>query len=254
MKSFNTGIIVVAMRVLLLATTFQPVSSLALSASVTKYHLTFLKQSRACSPLRLDGGISPSFRTVKSSLNRQVDKSITTRKAGVSIVPVTRALSYVSPALRNVILFGVATLVTLKRQQILYPGSSADPKYSEPLPPGSFGCPFIGNNIFQGTKESGPGEFFRRASAKVGNALIFKYMMVGQPTVSVAGMKNVREVFNHDFSTIRTTPFSKLSNLFGRESLIMCADGKEHSFLRRLVGAAMTNESVDKAIPDLGLN
>jgi len=188
---------------------------------------------------------------MKSSTDRHINRSITTLQASISIVPVTRALCAVYPALRNVILFGAATLVTLKRQQILYPGSSADPKHSEPLPPGSFGCPFIGNNIFQGTKERGPGEFFRRASAKVGNAPIFKYMMVGQPTVSVAGMKNVKEVFNHEFSTIRTTPFSKLSNLFGTESLIMCADSKEYSFLRRLVGAAMTNESVDKAIPSL---
>jgi cytochrome P450 family 26 subfamily A len=253
MNSFSAGRIIVGAIAILLSgsTAFQYVSTLALPASLTKHRLTLHNKITACNQFRTDGSMSPSFRTMKSSTDRHMNRAITTLKASISIVPVTRALCAVYPALRNAILFGAATLVTLKRRQILYPGSSADPKHSEPLPPGSFGCPFIGNNIFQGTKERGPGEFFRRASAKVGNAPIFKYMMVGQPTVSVAGMKNVKEVFNHEFSTIRTTPFSKLSNLFGTESLIMCSDSKEYSFLRRLVGAAMTNESVDKAIPSL---
>ncbi len=76
-------------------------------------------------------------------------------------------------------------------------------------------------------------------------------MMFGQPIVSVAGLKNIKQVFSTEFSSIRTAPLSAISKLFGTESLIMCPDSNEHTFQRRLVGASMTPDSIDKAIPSL---
>jgi cytochrome P450 len=176
----------------------------------------------------------------------------TTRLHAGLLAPLTKAVGNVSPALRNGVLLGAAALAIAKRQQILYPGTSPDPNYSEPLPPGSFGCPFFGINFFQSSKERGPGEYFRRASAKLGNARIFKFMFLGRPIVSVAGMKNVKQVFNNEFKSIHMQgSVSGASRLFGNESLIMCKDDDEHSFQRRLVGASMTPDSIDKAIPSL---
>jgi cytochrome P450 len=78
-------------------------------------------------------------------------------------------------------------------------------------------------------------------------------MFVGQPIVSVAGMRNVKKVFNSEFKSIQTRLLQSIFgySLFGKESLIMSTDSEEHSFLRRLVGAAMTPDSIDKATPSL---
>jgi len=168
------------------------------------------------------------------------------------IVPITKAATSVSPGLRNAILLGAAAVAIAKRQRIFYPGTSPDPNYSEPLPPGSFGCPFIGSgNVFQGTKTSGPGEFFRRTSLKLGKPRLFKYLFFGQPMVSVTGMKNIKQVMGTEFKNIQTRSLSSFSDLFGKESLIMTPKSDEHSFQRRLVGASMTPEAIDKAIPSL---
>lgn len=68
------------------------------------------------------------------------------------IAPLSTSVGAIFPAIRNVILLGAVALSIAKRKQFLYPGTSPDPNYSEPLPPGSFGCPFFGVNMFQTTK------------------------------------------------------------------------------------------------------
>jgi cytochrome P450 len=177
-----------------------------------------------------------------------------TRLQATSIAPLTKAAGNISPTLRNAILLGAVAIAIAKRQQIFYPGTSPDPKYSEPLPDGSFGCPFFGTNMLLGSRESGPGEFFRRASAKLGNSRIFKYMFVGQPMVSVVGMKNIKQVFSAEFKSMRTglmISYPGTECLVFKESLLFCPKSEEHSSQRRLVGASMTLESIDKAIPSL---
>lgn len=116
------------------------------------------------------------------------------------------------------------------------------------MPPGSFGCPFFGHNILKNTNERGPGEFFRRTSAMLGNAQIFKYMFIGNPLVTIAGMKNVKKVFNNEFKSIQRKS-RQFQTLFGKNGLFMCEDCEEHSFQRRLVGSAMTPDAIDKVIP-----
>jgi cytochrome P450 len=220
---------------------------------------------------RTIGGRPDSFGTIRSQrlevrnggrhfINKEfshscgpINKPCSTRLHASVFSPLTKAVGIVSPSVRNAVLLVAAVLAILNRQQILFPGTSPDSKYSEPLPPGSFGCPFFGHNIFKTTSEGGPGEFFRQTSAKLGNSRIFKYMFVGQPIVSVAGMRNVKKVFNNEFKSIQTRLLQSIFgySLFGKESLIMSTDSEEHSFLRRLVGAAMTPDSIDKAIPSL---
>lgn len=183
---------------------------------------------------------------------KQRSQAVSSRLNASVLYPLSKAVSAVSPSVRNAVLLGAAALALVKRQQIFYPGTSPDPKFSEPLPPGSFGCPFIGINFFQSSREGGPGEFFRRASTKLGNARIFKFMFLGRPIISVSGMKNVKRVFNKEFKSIHMgQSVSGASRLFGNESLIMCRDEDDHTFQRRLVGAAMTPDSIDKAIPSL---
>ncbi len=101
----------------------------------------------------------------------------------------TKATGIVSHSVRNAVLLAAAILALVKRQQILYLGKSPDSKYSDPLPPAFFGCPCFGHNIFKATNEGGPGEFFRQASAKLGNSRLFKFMFIGQPIVTVAEMR-----------------------------------------------------------------
>jgi cytochrome P450 len=231
----------IALLVLFLAVTLREAKSFA-------YPTAFDVRRTTC-----DGNDSFSLAidTVKSAQVRHNRINKSTSLQASFIAPLTKAVGNVSPSLRNAVLLGVAALAIAKRQQILYPGTSPDPNYSEPLPPGSLGCPFIGTNIFQNTKESGPGEFFRLTYAKLGNSRIFKYMFLGQPLVTLVGMKNIKQVFNTEFKSIRTMSLPRISNLFGKESLLMCPKSQEHSFQRRLVGASMTPESIDKAIPSL---
>jgi cytochrome P450 len=105
--------------------------------------------------------------------------------------------------------------------------------------------------IFEGTKESGPGECFRRTSLRLGKPRLFKYLFFGQPKVSVSGMKNIKQVLGSEFKNVQTSSLSAFNDLLGKESLIMSTKSEEHSFQRRLVGASMTPEAIDKAIPSL---
>ena len=94
-----------------------------------------------------------------------------------------------TPMVRRMLLvLGAAYLVLSKRlNKILYPGSGSDPTSEAPLPPGSFGCPFLGNNVMAGSTEYGPSVFFNNARKKLGNPSIFKAFAFGLPMVSVSG-------------------------------------------------------------------
>ena len=192
-----------------------------------------------------------AFRAFNKVTNTDLRRGNTKLQASL-IAPLAKVALKVSPTLRNAVLLGVAALAIAKRRQLLYPGSSPDPNYSEPLPPGSFGCPFFGKNILKGTKENGPGQFFRERATELGNPSMFKYVFFGKPIITVTGMKNIKQVFSTEFKNIRTaSSIPAFRKLFGTESLIMCPNSEEHSFLRRLVGASMTPESIEKAIPVL---
>lgn len=262
------GLEIVAALVVLFLAQFQEVTSLVLPTSISTTHAhpiatfgTLCLQPTSC---YIGSCVIDTFpvgvNRRKRSSARQIPAATSTIRLQASsfYTPLSKVVGAVSPTLRSCILLGVtaiaiSTIIRGKGQQILYPGTSPDPKYSEPLPPGSLGCPFIGSNIFQNTNEGGPGEFFRRASAKFGNARIFKYMCLGIPFISVSGMKNIKQIFSTEFKSIQPrligTPGS--SKLFGTESLVMCKTNDDHSFQRRLVGASLTPDAIERAIPSL---
>lgn len=169
---------------------------------------------------------------------------------------VSESVSRISPTARVAMVVGTAifTTVLAKRhgKQILYPGTQPDSNFQEPLPEGSYGCPFWGGNFFKGSTESGPGLFFKEKAKEAGNPRIFKYLMLGKPLITVSGMKNIKEVFSKEFKTIHTRGSTRnIIKLFGARSLIMAQDSENHSFLRRLVGQAMAPDSLSKAVSPL---
>eukprot|EP00584_Thalassiosira_punctigera_P004368 CAMPEP_0172536614 /NCGR_PEP_ID=MMETSP1067-20121228/8353_1 /TAXON_ID=265564 ORGANISM="Thalassiosira punctigera, Strain Tpunct2005C2" /NCGR_SAMPLE_ID=MMETSP1067 /ASSEMBLY_ACC=CAM_ASM_000444 /LENGTH=608 /DNA_ID=CAMNT_0013321721 /DNA_START=50 /DNA_END=1876 /DNA_ORIENTATION=- len=175
-----------------------------------------------------------------------------------SLLPsaVADVASKISPPIRNSLLLGSAAALAYKnRRKLFYPGSSPDPALSEPLPDGSLGCPLVGNlSVFtqMGDVKSGAGKFYRVQAARSDNPTIFKYAILGKPTVLVSGMKNVRAVFNQEFRLVKTGLVSKgFKKLFGGESLLLATDQGRHQFLRRLVGQSMTPDAIDDAMPAL---
>ena len=151
----------------------------------------------------------------KRSASRSMGKCIGSSQLNAGfVISVPNAATSVSPGLRNAILLFATAVAIAKRQQIFYPGTSPDPNYSEPLPPGSFGCPFFGSNICEGTKKSGPGEFYRRTSLKLGKPRLFKYLFFGQPMVSVTGMKNIKQIMSTEFKSIFKRIFPIHNGLF----------------------------------------
>ena len=161
-----------------------------------------------------------------------------------------------TPMVRRMLLvLGAAYLVLTKRlNKILYPGSGSDPTSDAPLPPGSFGCPFLGNNVMAGSTEYGPSAFFNNARKKLGNPSIFKAFAFGLPMVSVSGKENLKSVLKDEFSPtgVNTMMVSdNLGSIFGFESLLYEKDKMEHASLRRLVGSAMSPTSIAAAIPSI---
>jgi cytochrome P450 len=150
---------------------------------------------------------------------------------------------------------GAAAAAIYGNRKKFYPGSDPDPNFSEPLPDGSLGCPMIGNISFftkMGDTKSGMGKFYRHQAEKAGNSKIFKYFAFGKPLVIVAGMKNVKKVFNQEFRTVETSVISSAATeVMGGESMLFTNDPSRHQFLRRLVGQSLTPEMVDAAIPAL---
>ncbi|KAL7470714.1 hypothetical protein ACHAXS_010982 [Conticribra weissflogii] len=157
-----------------------------------------------------------------------------------------------SPPVRNTLFIGSAALALYNKRRKV---TSRDPNFSEPLPEGNYGCPIIGNlKMFtqSGSLETGPGDFFRYQASTVKNPSIFKYMFLSKPVVMVSGLKNVKAAFNTEFKKIRTgTLLKSFSKLFGESSLLFITDTEKHSYLRRLVGQAMTPEAINKAMPAL---
>jgi hypothetical protein len=171
---------------------------------------------------------------------------------------VTKISAGLSPQiLRNSILFGSAAALLYKNRNKFRPPNlpTPDASFAEPLPDGSLGCPFLGNISFftkVGDAKTGTGVFYRMQSSLSRNPRIFKYAPLGKPSVIIAGMSNVKKVFNREFKLVKTGVISKaFGELFGGESLLFVTDPERHQFLRRLVGQSMTPEQINFAMPAL---
>eukprot|EP00573_Skeletonema_grethae_P012391 CAMPEP_0201700108 /NCGR_PEP_ID=MMETSP0578-20130828/27028_1 /ASSEMBLY_ACC=CAM_ASM_000663 /TAXON_ID=267565 /ORGANISM="Skeletonema grethea, Strain CCMP 1804" /LENGTH=530 /DNA_ID=CAMNT_0048187059 /DNA_START=74 /DNA_END=1662 /DNA_ORIENTATION=+ len=190
-----------------------------------------------------------------SSSNAKINTSReTTTRLDAALLP--SVVTKLSPPLRNtIVLSTAASAVAVSIYRSHKKKGSPDANFSEPLPEGTLGCPILGNIEFytkQGSVETGPGDFYRRLAAKVKNKNIFRYMAFGKPIVMLSGMKNVKAAFNQEFKKIRTTTMmTRLTNLFGGESMLFVNEADRHQYMRRLVGQSMTPEKINLAIPAL---
>ena len=137
-------------------------------------------------------------------------------------------------------------------QSILWPNSGKDPASveEEPLPPGPLGCPLFGNlHMFNGSRKDGPGTFWRSTFRKYGFAQVFKTYLLGRPIAIISGHTNIKNVFEQEFKPSGISTQTMENVIMGSESVLGAQTQKEHSFLRNLVGMAMTNPNVDKGLP-----
>jgi len=169
---------------------------------------------------------------------------------GKSIAPLT------TPLMKRVLILLVSAYVLLSKElykRILWPGSGPDTSVAEPLPPGAMGCPLFGKTtLFAGTKEQGPFAAFAKIASKLGNPKIFQTYMFGNRITSVSGLDNVRTALRREFEEdgINTvTVNDNFDEFFGGESILYEGDKKTHTFLRRLVGGAMSPSAISAAVP-----
>ena len=156
---------------------------------------------------------------------------------------------------------GFVVLVSIiLRRGLLWPGARRDPAYSEPLPPGSLGCPLFGANILKGNKIKGPEYFYREASAKLGHPRLWKFYFLGAPVASVSGARLVKDLLSREFDTLGALPpkqekkaseeVKKSSNMvpavFGNKSIGFERDQNKHAFLRRLVGSSLKGTALSR--------
>jgi cytochrome P450 len=199
--------------------------------------------------------VLPTGKTMPSSSNPKINTSReTTTSLEAALLP--SIVTKLSPPLRNtIVLSTAASAVAVSIYRSHKKKGLPDANFSEPLPEGNLGCPILGNIDFytnQGSVETGPGDFFRRQAAKAKNKNIFRYMAFGKPIVMVSGMKNVKSAFNQEFKKIRTTSLmTRLTDLFGGESMLFVNEADRHQYMRRLVGQSMTPDKINLAIPAL---
>ena len=145
------------------------------------------------------------------------------------------------------------------RYQYLWPGLQSDPDFSEPLPQGSVGCPWFGNNILLANNEKlGPEYYYRQNSRRLGDPRIWKSYFMGRPIAIVSGADFVKEVNNLEFtktgagSTVYDNREKKeRPRVFGTDNLNFERKKERHVFLRRLVGSAMTPLALKDALPTI---
>jgi cytochrome P450 len=106
----------------------------------------------------------------------------------------------------------------------------------------------FGSNILEGSKTKGPELFYKKASAALGNPPMWKFYFFGNPCVAVSGTRLVSLLQNLEFSKLEA---GGSGELFGSNNLMFEKDKKKHSFLRKLVGSAMTPAALQKSVPVL---
>jgi len=153
--------------------------------------------------------------------------------------------------------------------RLLWPNARPDPAISEPLPPGSLGCPWLGSNILKGSQRKGPEYFYREASHKVGDPSVWKFYFLGRPVASVSGIKLLKKINNMEFTNATEAADTDLQpfenekesaakkkkddrpRIFGSNNVMFERNKERHDFLRRLVGSAMTPQALKEALPTI---
>jgi hypothetical protein len=155
------------------------------------------------------------------------------------------------PVVQKAVLALVVALCWVFRNRILWPGATPDKSLSESLPPGSFGCPFVGFNLMEGSHWYGPGVLFTRAFKKLGRPKLFKFYGLGRPFVSVTGKEAIQSITKNEIKSVSTmsmAAFPNANELFGKRSIIQERDKDNHTMLRRLMGVAMRPQALEQAV------
>jgi len=156
---------------------------------------------------------------------------------------------------KKAVLALIAGLAVVFRNRILWPGSAIDKSTPLPLPPGKFGCPLAGINVFKSTASYGPGIVLAKLADKLNNPKLMKFFALGMPFVSVSGKDTIRNVVTaNEFGGGVTTSvegFPAAIDLFGDKSILYVNDKEKHSFLRKLVGVSMSPAALADAVPTI---
>jgi len=241
---------------------FSP-SSLALSTSVilNRHNPVLRTSSKSIIPTRfphvehreaatttsLQGGISSALALSKESANIFLRQLQRRKSLNVLLLLLTAAVATSLLVSKNII----------NHTSLLWPGTQTDPNSQAPLPPGSFGCPFLGIDFYSGTKDYGPFAALGKLAQK-NKSDVWKTYSFGIPLVSVSGVEHVKTLLKHEFQPeddrgIGTFLLGakNFGDLFGQEGILYEPDAEKHALLRKLVGAAMTPAAIAEAIPSI---
>lgn len=181
---------------------------------------------------------------------------------GSAILP--SSASAVTKLLRITALFmaGLLAASTKLRQKALWPGLTYPTAKDSSLLPGSLGCPFLGSpQIYVSANSSfGAGSYYRKAAKKAANSLekalgkvpkIWKYYVFGSPAAVVSGGKTFQKILSMEFDGSMTSSGIDLmeDGLMPTRSLLFERSKSRHTYLRKLVGAALTPNAVAKSAP-----
>ena len=153
-------------------------------------------------------------------------------------LPQQIAIPIISKTLKRMLVAATSIVLVsiLNYRRILWPGSSPDKAYSEPLPPGKLGCPFLGVSMdlyaafnTTNTKDEYANEKTRRDDFKK-LRLKFVYAFLS-PMATVSGKKNVRAILHSEFDeggAEMTTFAPNERKLLGGNSVLYSKNKEEH--------------------------
>lgn len=145
------------------------------------------------------------------------------------------------------------TLSSSLRRRLLWPGIAKPKDTAAVTPSGSFGCPFFGVPFFLGNqKDFGSGGFYRNVAQKLGNPRLWTYYFMGQILCVVSGGSALKKVLSMEFDSITSSGTDIMAGgLMPMKCLLFETDKSRHSYLRRLVGSALTPAKVAETAPTL---
>ncbi|PVD29648.1 hypothetical protein C0Q70_08903 [Pomacea canaliculata] len=114
-----------------------------------------------------------------------------------------------------------------------------------PLPPGTMGCPFIGESLELCRKGS---DFFSERLKRYGP--VYKTHIFGKPTVRVVGASNVRPVLMGEHHSVSSQWPSSVTQLVGSKALLSLT-GDEHRVVRQTIAAAFTPTILATFVPHI---
>lgn len=157
---------------------------------------------------------------------------------------------------------GLLAASTKLRQKALWPGLKYPESKDSQLLPGSLGCPFLGSpQMYVSADPSyGAGNYYRKAARKAASSLekavgkipkIWKYYIFGSPAAVVSGGKTFQKIMSMEFDGSMTSSGVDImeDGLMPTRSLLFERSKSRHTYLRKLVGAALTPSAVAKSAP-----